>query len=177
MKDYGSIPQKVNALLQSIRMKQEAKKKTLGDLLKEDKQKGFTLIELMIVVAIIGILASVAIPAYQDYTAKAQVSEAFSLASSAKSAVSLYYAENGSFPTSNADAGIAAATTINGTYVTSVTVGAAGAITILFAAPAVESGNSVILTPAANGGSTSWACTSTTIVANHLPNTCTTTAE
>ena len=142
----------------------------------EEGQGGFTLIELMIVVAIIGILASVAIPAYQDYTAKAQVSEAFSLASSAKSAVSLYYAENGSFPTTNAMAGIATNTTINGTYVTSVTVGTAGAITILFAAPAVESGNTVILTPTANGGSTSWACTSTTIVANHLPNTCTTTA-
>ena len=137
------------------------------------KQQGFTLIELMIVVAIIGILASVAIPAYQDYTAKAQVSEAFSLASSAKSAVSLYYAENGSFPSDNATAGIAGASSINGTYVTSVTVGTAGAITILFAAPAVESGNTVILTPTAEGGSTSWACTSATIVANHLPNTCT----
>jgi len=143
---------------------------------RESEQGGFTLIELMIVVAIIGILAAVAIPAYQDYTAKAQVSEAFSLASAAKSAVSLYYAETGAFPTTNAMAGIAGAATINGTYVTSVTIGTGGAITILFAAPAVESGNSVILTPTANGGSTAWACTSTTIVANHLPNTCTTTA-
>ena len=138
------------------------------------KQQGFTLIELMIVVAIIGILASVAIPAYQDYTAKAQVSEAFSLASSAKSAVSLVYAETGTFPGDNAAAGIAAAGTINGQYVTSVTVGADGVITILFAAPAVESGHSVLLTPTANGGSTSWACSSTDIPAEHLPNTCTT---
>jgi type IV pilus assembly protein PilA len=140
------------------------------------KQGGFTLIELMIVVAIIGILASVAIPAYQDYTAKAQVSEAFSLASSAKTAVSLVYAETGAFPITNAAAGIATATTITGKYVTSVTVGAAGVITILFGAAAVETGNSVLLTPTANGGSTGWACTSTTIVAEHLPTSCTTTA-
>ena len=143
---------------------------------KKGKQKGFTLIELMIVVAIIGILAAVAIPAYQDYTAKAQVSEAFSLASSAKAAVSLVHAETGTFPATNAAAGIAAAATITGKYVSSVTIGADGVITILFGASAVETGNSVLLTPTANGGSTGWACTSTTIVAEHLPSSCTTSA-
>ncbi|WP_155240129.1 pilin, partial [Kingella kingae] len=54
-------------------------------------QKGFTLIELMIVIAIIGILAAIALPAYQDYTARAQVSEGFSLAGGAKSALTEYY--------------------------------------------------------------------------------------
>jgi type IV pilus assembly protein PilA len=144
--------------------------------LRKSKQDGFTLIELMIVVAIIGILASIAIPAYQDYTAKAQVSEAFSLASAAKTAVSLYHAESGSFPTTNTMAGLSTATDINGEYVTSVTVGAGGALTILFAAPAVESGNSVILTPTDETGSISWKCSSASIKANHLPNTCTSTA-
>ena len=62
------------------------------------KQQGFTLIELMIVVAIIGILAAIAIPAYQDYTIRAQVSEGLSLASGAKAAVSEYYMDSGDFP-------------------------------------------------------------------------------
>ena len=140
---------------------------------KKGKQKGFTLIELMIVVAIIGVLAAVAIPAYQDYTAKAQVSEAFSLAGAAKTAVALVYAETGTFPTSNNLAGLGAATGINGKYVTSVTVGALGAITVLMSADAVESGKTVVLTPTDEGGSTSWACTSVDIVTAHLPSNCT----
>ena len=65
------------------------------------KQQGFTLIELMIVVAIIGILAAIAIPAYQDYTIRAQVSEGLNLAGGAKAAVSEYTMDRGLFPTSN----------------------------------------------------------------------------
>ena len=70
-------------------------------------QKGFTLIELMIVVAIIGVLAAIAIPAYQDYTIRAQVSEGLTLASGAKAAVSEYYMNHGAWPTDNAVAGLA----------------------------------------------------------------------
>ena len=84
---------------------------------------GFTLIELMIVVAIIGILAAVAIPQYQNYVARAQVSEAFSLASGAKTAVTEYFMLNGTFPDNNATAGLPAATDISGKYVQQVTVG------------------------------------------------------
>ena len=87
------------------------------------KQQGFTLIELMIVVAIIGILAAIAIPAYQDYTIRAQVSEGLNLAGGAKAAVSEYTMDTGNFPVDNTEAGIsAAATDINGKYTTSVTV-------------------------------------------------------
>lgn len=69
-------------------------------------QQGFTLIELMIVVAIIGILAAVAIPAYQDYTIRAKVTEAMSIASQAKTAVSEYYISQGSMPATQGDAGL-----------------------------------------------------------------------
>ncbi len=72
-----------------------------------DEQHGFTLIELMIVVAIIGILAAIAIPAYQDYTIRAQVSEGLTLAAGAKTAVSEYFLERGAWPTDNATAGLA----------------------------------------------------------------------
>ncbi len=89
-------------------------------------QKGFTLIELMIVIAIVGILAVVALPAYQDYTARAQMSEALTLAEGQKSAVVEYYSDKGTFPSSNAAAGIASASDITGKYVASVTVGTTG---------------------------------------------------
>nr|WP_314511054.1 pilin [uncultured Neisseria sp.] len=92
-------------------------------------QKGFTLIELMIVIAIIGILAVIALPAYQDYTARAQVSEAISLMEGQKSAVVEYYADKGKWPTSNTEAGIAAAADIKGKYVAQVEVGGYGVIT------------------------------------------------
>ncbi|HEZ5250735.1 TPA: pilin, partial [Neisseria meningitidis] len=74
-------------------------------------QKGFTLIELMIVIAIVGILAAVALPAYQDYTARAQVSEAILLAEGQKSAVTEYYLNHGEWPGGNSDAGVASTAT------------------------------------------------------------------
>src|SRR5262249_18757224 len=93
-------------------------------------QKGFTLIELMIVVAIIGILAAVAMPAYQDSTVRAKVTEGLNLAAASKLAVAETWASSGQFPTDNASAGLPAATDIHSKYVTSVTVGARGVITI-----------------------------------------------
>ncbi|HFB7233428.1 TPA: pilin, partial [Neisseria gonorrhoeae] len=85
-------------------------------------QKGFTLIELMIVIAIVGILAAVALPAYQDYTARAQVSEAILLAEGQKSAVTEYYLNNGKWPENNSAAGVASASKIIGKYVKQVEV-------------------------------------------------------
>ena len=83
-------------------------------------QKGFTLIELMIVVAIIGILAAIAIPAYQDYTVRAQVTEGLNLASDMKASVAETFANTGSWPLNNAALGITA--TKSGKYVTGVEV-------------------------------------------------------
>ncbi|HFA0955560.1 TPA: pilin, partial [Neisseria gonorrhoeae] len=85
-------------------------------------QKGFTLIELMIVIAIVGILAAVALPAYQDYTARAQVSEAILLAEGQKSAVTEYYLNNGKWPKDNDSAGVASSSSIKGKYVKEVEV-------------------------------------------------------
>lgn len=107
------------------------------------KQGGFTLIELMIVVAIIGVLASIAVPQYQNYVARAQVSEAISLASSAKTAVSEYYMTNGSFPGDNETAGISVAADISGSYVQSVTVGTDGIITTKMASVSTDGGGVV----------------------------------
>src|SRR5690606_18523793 len=95
---------------------------TLGEIPMK-KQSGFTLIELMIVVAIIAILAAIALPAYQDYVARSQVSEANSLASGAKTAVAEEYANTGDFSgINNASAGLAASGSITGDYVTGVAV-------------------------------------------------------
>ncbi|HFB3217436.1 TPA: pilin, partial [Neisseria gonorrhoeae] len=91
-------------------------------------QKGFTLIELMIVIAIVGILAAVALPAYQDYTARAQVSEAILLAEGQKSAVTEYYLNHGTWPEDNTSAGVASSAEIKGKYVQKVEV-AKGVVT------------------------------------------------
>ena len=87
------------------------------------KQKGFTLIELMIVVAIIGILAAIAIPAYQDYTIRSQVSEGLTLAGAAKAAVAETFSQTGGAPVDRVEAGMSGnATDTNGKYVQQVEV-------------------------------------------------------
>ena len=124
-------------------------------------QKGFTLIELMIVVAIIGILAAIAIPAYQDYTIRAQVTEGLNLVSSAKAAIAESFQSNGAWPATNAAAGLDVNTNIRGKYVTSVTVGGGGQTTIAYGndANANITGQTLMLTPYTSpNGDVSWRC-------------------
>jgi len=136
-------------------------------------QKGFTLIELMIVVAIIGILAAVAIPAYQDYTIRSQVSEGMSLAAGAKTAVAEYYNQTGAFPTANASAGLSTATSITGSYVTGVNA-ANGIITITYGndANANISPDTLILSATDSGGSLEWNCKPGSIETKYVPTSC-----
>ena len=139
------------------------------------QQQGFTLIELMIVVAIIGILAAIAIPAYQDYTIRAQVSEGLNLAGGAKTAVTEFFQDSGGFPANNAQAGIEAAANINGKYVTQVAVGGNGVITVTYGADANTNitNGTITLTPTDNTGSVEWACANGTGLQNKwLPAAC-----
>lgn len=126
------------------------------------QQKGFTLIELMIVIAIIGILAAIAIPAYQDYTVRSKVSEGLNLAGAAKLAVSEYYDAIGSFPTGNNQAGLPTNTSITGNYVSAVSLGNAdGIITIEYNnnLGGTADGATILVQATTNAGSIEWDCT------------------
>lgn len=128
------------------------------------KQQGFTLIELMIVVAIIGILAAIALPAYQDYTNRARVSEGLSLASGAKTAVTEFFSSQGAWPVDNAEAGLASAAQITGDSVAQVEVqSTSGAIVVTYKTLTIAGGTTsgaITLTPNDETGSISWECTS-----------------
>ena len=138
------------------------------------KQPGFTLIELMIVVAIIGILAAIAIPSYQRYVIRSQVAEGLTLSGGAQTAVAEYIMQKGVWPADNSAAGLPDRTQIRGDYTEEVAV-EDNVIVILYGinANAEISGDTVTLTAVDNSGSVSWSCaTGGTIEPRHLPSAC-----
>ena len=141
-------------------------------------QQGFTLIELMIVVAIIGILAALAVPAYQDYTIRSKVSEAASLASAARTAVDVYFSENGTLAgtaiSNHTSLGLSAATSYAAKYVLSVDAGTRGVITATLRSLTelgTASGQTVIYTPVNMGGTLRWTNSTSGVPQKYRPRT------
>ncbi len=137
-------------------------------------QHGFTLVELMLVVAIIAILASIALPAYTSYAIRAQIAEGLHLTGPIKYAIAQYYNDNGVFPVDNDDAALEAASSYSGKYVFSISVNGA-AISIQYGndANAKISGQTVTLTAVHHDGSVSWVCAGDGVLSTvYLPSSC-----
>jgi len=139
-------------------------------------QQGFTLIELMIVVAIIGILAALAVPAYQDYTIRSKVAEAASLGSAARTAVDVYFSENGTLPGStvvNTSLGLSAPASYNAKYIASVDVNTGGVVLVTTKTLnelGSASNKTVQYQPQRRGGNLEWTiATSSTVPEKYRP--------
>lgn len=127
----------------------------------------------LVMVSVLGILAAIAIPAYNDYTIRAQVSEGLNLSGGAKAAVSMYYDDRGELPADNDAAGLSPADQISGSYVSSVSV-TNGFITVTYgnAAHSLISNSSIVMEPRTGNGYLEWNCKSPNILPKHLPAVC-----
>ena len=142
-------------------------------------QKGFTLVEMMIVVAVVAILAAIAIPLSVNYATTAQGAEGYVLADGVKSAIAFHYNRFGRWPTNNIAAGVAMASSISGSYVKSVTIrsGNQGSlITVLFKSQGVAKAlrnKNLYLSASGTGGSVKWECqVDSTNMYKYVPSDC-----
>jgi type IV pilus assembly protein PilA len=142
--------------------------------MKKTKQKGFTLIELMIVIAIVGILAAVALPAYQDYTVRARISEPLALLGAAKNSVIEYYVSNGILPATASAAGIRSV--VGTALVSTLSVNVNGNITVTLSSDpslgSAASSNIVFSNMGTGSGTIVYKCKPGNIAASYLPATC-----
>ena len=139
-------------------------------------QVGFTLIELMIIIAIIAILVNMAMVSYKDYLVRSKISSGIALAASSKAAVSEYYSNSGKMPVDNSEAGLAQADTITNEYVDSISIGTVpttGTITISYQGiTELKPGDTLLLSPNPSAGSIKWNCLSNTMEHKLLPSSC-----
>ncbi len=140
----------------------------------KNRQQGFTLIELMIVVAIIGILASIAMSAYRNYVIRTQIAEGLALSAPVKVAVAEYHNQTGAYPANNTDATLGPPSTYTGSYVDSISVtGAVISIQYGNGANGLISGETVTITAQNNPGSMDWDCASGGVISEtYLPSSC-----
>lgn len=144
-------------------------------MIERKQQYGFTLIELMIVVAIIGILAAIAIPQYQNYVIRSQASEGINLAGGTKTGIEGFYSEHGYLPTSNKSAGLKTAKKITGKYVKKVKLGSSKVVTVTYGKKANKAlqGKTLKFSPDThNGNSVTFTCKKGTIPKQYLPSSC-----
>jgi type IV pilus assembly protein PilA len=124
------------------------------------RERGFTIIELMIVVTIVGILAAVAIPGYLTYLTRAKIAEGVALSHAVKTAIAEFHGVHGTFPADNAELGLAAPVLLRGRYVQSIEVRAGGVIVVTYGDPAMA-GQTLTLTPTSPDRAVQWTCGTT----------------
>lgn len=143
---------------------------------RRSRESGFSMIELMITLAIIAILANMALVTFQDYMMRSKISSGLALASAAKLGVSEKFASSSTFPVSNPEAGLPSPTSIINNYVTSVEISdtpSPGSITITYNQfSKIDAGDTLLLIPAGSQGSLQWTCSSNNMESRYLPSVC-----